>query len=116
MLPLLRYIEHNPLRAHLVRQTENLQWGSLHRRLHESAEKKALLTDPPVPLGCSCTERVGQLQSEPDLAALWHCVARGQPFGGASWMRKVSLQSGLENTICPRGRPRRKPADNRRAR
>jgi putative transposase len=105
LLTLLRYVERNPLRAGLVCRAETWPWGSLYRRMSGTPEERALLTDPPLPLGSEWMEHVNQPQSEAELAALRRSVIRGQPFGSDSWTAKVTVRLGLEHTIRPRGRP-----------
>jgi putative transposase len=104
-LAVLRYVERNPLRAGVVRRAEAWRWGSLYRRTHGTAEEKALLADPPVPLGRQWLEHVNRPQSEAELEAVRRSVQRGQPFGGQAWKLKVARQLGLEHTFRPRGRP-----------
>ena len=55
LLAVLRYVDRNPLRAGLVRRAEEWRWGSLYRRTQGTAEERALLADPPVPLGKTWT-------------------------------------------------------------
>jgi putative transposase len=103
----LRYVERNPLRAGLVTQAEAWRWGSLYRRVHGTPEERALLAESPVPLGRRWCKYVNQPQSDAELEAIRRSVARGQPFGGDGWRRKVSQQLDLEHTFRPRGRPRK---------
>src|SRR4051812_41222235 len=107
LLAVLRYVERNPLRAGLVARAEDWRWGSLHRRTQGSPDERALLADPPVPLGPLWCDHVNQPQSEGELEALRRSVARGQPFGGEAWCGKITRQLGLEHTFRSRGRPRK---------
>jgi putative transposase len=109
LLAVLRYVERNPLRAGLVEKAEQWRWGSLHRRTHGTADDRALLSESPVPLGRQWCAHVNQAQNEGELEAIRRSVARGQPFGGDAWRRKVTGQLGLEHTFRPRGRPRKQP-------
>ena len=108
LLSVLRYVERNPLRAELVRDAEAWRWSSLYRRLSGSADEQALLSDPPVALGKHWRDHVNQPQTDAEEAAIRMSIARGQPYGGATWMAKVTRQLGLEHTLRPRGRPRKK--------
>ncbi len=105
----MRYVERNPLRAALVERAEQWPWGSLHRRVHGSADEQALLAESPVPLGRKWTEHVNQVETDAELVALRRSVTRGQPYGGDVWRGKVSKQLGLEHTFRARGRPRKLP-------
>ena len=107
LLTVLRYVERNPLRAGVVKRAENWRWGSLYRRVHGTAEKQAMLSESPVPLGRSWCKHVNEPQQEAELAAIRRSIARGQPFGGEKWQAKVTQQLGLEHTFRPRGRPKK---------
>ncbi len=61
-LPGRVYVERNPLRAGLVKRAEDWRWGSLYRRTKGTAGERALLSDPPVPLGKSWADHVNQPQ------------------------------------------------------
>ena len=115
LLAVLRYVERNPLRAGLVTRAEEWRWGSLYRRTQGTAEERALLAESPVPLGRLWAEHVNQPESEAELEAIRRSVTRGQPFGGEAWRAKVVRQLGLEHTIRPRGRPRKRPPSNSNA-
>jgi putative transposase len=107
LLTVLRYVERNPLRAGLVRQAEGWRWGSLYRRTQGTPEEQSLLSDPPMPLGRLWPQHVHQPQTEAEREAIRCSVARGRPYGGDAWSKKVTKQLGLEHTIRPRGRPRK---------
>jgi putative transposase len=107
LLAVLRYVERNPLRAGLVTRAERWRWGSLYRRVHGTDEERALLAEPPIPLGRRWRDHVNQPQSELEVAAIRRSVVRGQPFGSDAWRRKVTRQLGLEHTFRPRGRPKK---------
>jgi len=110
LLAVLRYVERNPLRAGLVERAEDWRWGSLYRRIHGTADQRALLADSPIPLGRLWCAHVNEPQNEAELETIRRCVSRGRPFGGDSWSSKVARQLGLEYTFRARGRPRRQPS------
>ena len=105
----MRYVERNPLRADLVERSEDWPWGSLYRRTQGDAESQSLLAESPVPLGALWTDHVNRAETEAELEALRRSVARGQPFGGETWTKKVAKQLALEHACRPRGRPRKIP-------
>ena len=109
LLAVLRYVERNPLRAALVERAEAWRWGSLYRRVLGTPDERALLTDPPVPLGRRWCEYVNEPQTESELEAIHRSFRRGQPYGSDAWTTKVAHQLGLEHTFRPRGRPRKPP-------
>ena len=108
LLSVIRYVERNPLRAGLVRRAELWQWGSLWRRTHGDGECRAVLSDWPVEVPRNWTARVNQPQTPAELDALRCCVLRGRPFGGDEWVHRMVARLGLESSIRPRGRPRKK--------
>jgi putative transposase len=105
LLAVLRYVERNPLRAGLVRRAETWPWSSLSWR--RSGRRPDLLSSWPIPCPRNWVARVNAAQSETELAAVRHCVARGAPFGDERWTTRVAKRLGLESTLRPRGRPRR---------
>ena len=107
LLAVLRYVERNPLRAGLVERAEDWRWGSLYRRLHGTAEERAFLCEPPVPLGRRWAAYVNRPQNEAELQAIAESIRRGRPYGSDSWQAKVAKQLHLESTFRPRGRPRK---------
>jgi len=102
-----RYVEQNALRAKLVRKAETWQWGSLWRWRSGDAQQKQLLSTWPVRRSPGWLKHVNQPLSKAELKALHGCVARGNPYGSESWSRRIVKSLGLENTVRPRGRPRK---------
>lgn len=107
LLAVLRYVERNPLRAGLVERAEEWRWGSLYRRLAGTPEERALLSESPVPLGRGWCEHVNRPQTEAEEQAIQCSIRRGQPYGGDTWLAKVTRQLNLEHTFRPRGRPKK---------
>lgn len=103
----LRYVERNALRAGLVRRAENWRWGSLHHRVHGGGPS---LDTGPGPLPQGWVEYVNRPETEAELAALRQSALRGAPFGTESWRERTAAALGLEATLRPRGRPRKKEA------
>lgn len=108
-LTLCRYVERNPLRARLVKRAEQWRWSSLWRREQRSPKLCAWLSDWPVDRPRNWRRRVNQAETAAELEALRACVGRGRPFGGPAWTPGVVRRLGLENTLRPRGRPRKRP-------
>jgi len=52
--------------------------------------------------------RVNRPQTREERKAVTLCIARGRPFGGPVWVRRMAGRLGLESTLRPRGRPRKK--------
>jgi putative transposase len=104
----LRYVERNALRANLVKRAEDWRWSSLWRRTCKDPAQRAILTDWPVAETGDWIRRVNQAQTEAELKALRGSVMRGSPFGSDLWARRTAKRLGLEYTLRPRGRPRKK--------
>jgi putative transposase len=52
---------------------------------------------------------VNKPQSEAELEALRRSVSRGRPDGSEVWVQDIVQRLGLQATIRPRGRPRKRP-------
>ena len=103
----LRYVERNPLRAGLVRRAEAWPWSSLSWRA--SGKRPEMLSDWPVPCPRNWLSIVNGVETEAELSDLRRSIARGAPFGDAQWSKRVARQLGLEASLRPRGRPRKRP-------
>ena len=104
----LRYVERNALRANLVPRAEDWRWGSLWRHVHGSADQKGMLSVWPLPRPRQWKSLVNKPQTDGELEALRRCVNLGQPFGSEKWIEQTARNLGLESTLRPRGRPRKK--------
>lgn len=104
-----RYVERNALRAGLVQRAENWLWSSLWQRCQNRIpDDYPPLYTWPLPLPRSWTTYVNQPQSDAELAALRMAIHRGRPFGSTSWQLCTAKRLGLESTLRPRGRPRKR--------
>jgi putative transposase len=102
----LRYVERNPLRAGLVSRAEDWVWSSL-----PACRKAPLLPwlEPgPAPRHSEWLEYVQRPQSDAELIALRRSVQRGIPFGSEQWVEETAARLGLESTLNPPGRPRKR--------
>jgi putative transposase len=106
---LVRYVERNPLRAGLVVAAQDWRWSSLWRRASGSAADRALLSRWPLPLPRGWLEHVNAPLTEAELDAVRRAIQRGSPLGGDAWQRTAARRLGLQSTLRPRGRPRKKP-------
>lgn len=98
-LTVVRYVLQNPVRAGLVKQTGDWPWSSL---------SYAELVDPwPVPPPADTTW-LEQALPKSDLELLRTSVERQTPFGTSGWQRAAAALLGLEHTLRPRGRPRKR--------
>lgn len=103
-LTVLRYIESNPLRAELVKNSSDWQYSSL--AIRNGLEKGELTIDAgPVKVPENWNGLVNGLPGERVEATLQNCIKRGCPFGKENWMKSVTRKLGLQITLKPRGRP-----------
>ena len=108
-LAVLRYVERNPLRACLVPRAEAWLWSSLRRRLGFDAAVLLPLHPGPVSLPRDWLARVNRAQSAAELEAVRRSLKRSQPYGSDAWQRQTAMRLGLEYTLQPQGRPRKRP-------
>ena len=52
------------------------------------------------------TRHFNGVETEAELKALRHSLARGTPFGDTTWQTKTAAFLGLESSLRPRGRPK----------
>ncbi len=107
-LTVLRYVERNPVRAKSlpVRKAQRWPWSSLGTP-PKQIEKPPLAAGP-VRRPDDWLAWVNQPLTEPELKALRNCVARGTPYGSERWQKQTARRLGLESSLRPRGRPRKK--------
>lgn len=103
-----RYVERNALKANLVRSADQWRWSSLYRWLHGTAQDKQILSSWPLPRKRQWLDHVNTPLTESEYAALQNCVRRGSPFGEDHWQESKVAELGLQSTVKPRGRPRKK--------
>lgn len=110
-LTVARYVERNPLRAHLVRRAENWRWGSLWRYYQGEAKAKVLLSDWPVSRPRNWLAYVNRSETAMELEAVRKSAQRGCPYGDEPWQSRIAKRLSLESTLRPRGRPRKEEGD-----
>jgi putative transposase len=103
---LLRYIESNAQRAKLVRAPQAWPWSSLRQRLN--GDPLDLLDAWPVDRPRNWTALVARPLSEQVVQMLQTCIRRGRPLGSPEWVKRTVKRLGLEFTVRPQGRPRKK--------
>jgi len=108
----VRYVERNALRAGLVDRAEAWRWSSLWRRTHGTLDQRQWLGAWPMSEPNDWLQFVNKPQTEAEVAAIRRSVARGQPYGGESWVQRTAERLGLESTLRAPHRPR-KDATNR---
>ncbi len=104
-LTLLRYVEANPLRAKLVSRAQDWNWSSLGC---EDRISRKLLSAWPVVRPRHWTALVNEPVGPADQRRLKESFDRGRPLGGDSWTLQMASRMGLEHTMNPRGRPKKR--------
>jgi putative transposase len=104
LLTVLRYIERNPVRAVLVERAQDWRWSSAWL-----PPRATPILDPwPIPRPSNWLEWVNEPQTEAEVERLRECLRRGRPFGDGVWMEATAKRLGLESSLRPQGRPRKK--------
>jgi putative transposase len=112
-LTVCRYVERNALRAGLVRRAENWRWCSLWRREKGPAQAAAVLSSWPVDPPGNWVQRVNTAETAQELERIRRSLDRNRPYGSPVWQVRTARRLGLESTIRPRGRPKKKTSKRR---
>lgn len=108
LLTLIKYVERNPVRAHLVKNCEEWQWGSAWRRINRTKEQAKLLDPGPTPFPRGYREWINTPDKEDDLLTICNSIKRGAPYGNPTWVEKMVTDYNLGSTMNPEGRPRKR--------
>jgi len=104
LLAVCRYVERNALRANLVGKAEEWKWSSLG----QVSPHHVMLDPGPIERPRNWTAHVNRPETDKELEALRRAVVRGHPFGAEGWQQQTAKMLGLEATLRPRGRPRKR--------
>lgn len=120
LLTVLRYIEANPLRAEIVRHAGDYPWSSygLHGCGETNELVDRLINYEELSPYAAVRQRVWEKMvhrpiEEQALAAIRRSSATGLPYGNHAWVERLAKRLGLDLTIRPRGRPRKKEASDK---
>ena len=106
LLMALRYVESNPVRAGLVSSAKDWQWSSHKARITGVSDE--LIDEVPIELPKDWGKYVDKPFKDKELEKLRKSVNRQSPYGEEGWQRRICQQLGLESTIRPRGRPKKR--------
>ena len=106
LITILRYVESNPVRAGLVSTAKDWKWSNHRERLSINAVK--IIDNPPLELPRDWAKFVDGPITVQELKKIHRSLNRQSPFGDDEWQIKISRALGLQHTINPRGRPRKK--------
>jgi putative transposase len=105
LITVLRYVEGNPFRGKLVLSSKDWLWSSHRERIGK--ESGNILDTLPIRLPSNWTDYVDEHLECVELENLRQSVNRQAPFGDIGWQKKISQQLGSEQTLKPRGRPKK---------
>lgn len=105
-LTLARYVERNAKKANLVKKAENWKWSSGWRREHGTAQQKQLISTWPVSVPRDYLPWLNEPQTEDEEKTIEQSIAKGNPFGGDSWVEKIVKIFNLGQTLRNVGRPK----------
>lgn len=105
-LTILRYIEGNPVRAGLVKSARDWPWSSHLERIGK--KDCGMLDKLPIDLPKDWTRYVDEPLTQKELESIRKSVIRQCPYGEPEWQLKMCKMLGLESSLNPRGRPKKK--------
>ncbi len=108
LLSVMRYVERNPLRAHLVKYVENWKYSSLYRRLKGTPKQKKILTDPEIILPRDYRKFIQEPISEDEINMIRNSISKNTPYGNSLWKDRMVDRFKLQATVRERGRPKGK--------
>jgi putative transposase len=97
----LRYVERNALRAGLVRRSADWLWSS-------ASSCAVPLADWPIDRPRQWRSWVDKPQTPAEETALYQCIQRNRPFGDDRWAKHMATRLGIESSLRPRGRPKKR--------
>ncbi len=106
LLTVLRYIERNPVRANLVNFAKDWAWSSHRERIGQTW--RSLADKVPIDLPDNWDRYVDEPLIDKELQEIRKSINRQSPYGSSDWQEKISEELGLESTLRPRGRPRKR--------
>lgn len=105
LLTVLRYIELNPVRAHLVARAEDWCWSSA--RAWSESVRSSRVEAGPVARPHLWLDWVNGAMEEMDSQRIRQSVNRGAPFGTDAWTAVTAELLGLDASLRPIGRPQK---------
>ncbi len=101
LLSVIRYVERNPLRAKLVKKSDNWKFSSLSDNL----KKTKLISPWPIEKPSDYLSFVNVPLSDNEEYNIKYSVVRGKPYGSDAWSSKMIDIYKLVSTIRGKGRP-----------
>jgi putative transposase len=101
-LNVCRYVERNPLRAHLVHGADEWPWSSCAAR-ERGADQ--MIDAWPITCPSNWLAMVNTRENDDDLQHVRDAVSRSIPYGDPEWVGDTAKAMGVESRLRPRGRP-----------
>ncbi len=111
LVTVVRYVERNAHRAHLVTRAEDWPWSSLGAPRAGIDAAPQLASEDLLRRG-DWTEFVNAPMTEAEATAVEQSIRRDRPFGSESWTRATAERLGLESSLRSRGGQRRRDKIN----
>jgi putative transposase len=102
-----RYVEQNPVRAGLAERADLWRWSSAWRRRHGDDAQQAVLAGWPLARPDDWSRTLSRPQPPGEVEAIQRCVRKGAPYGAGRWVKQSAVRLGLEQSLRPRGRPKK---------
>jgi len=102
---LIRYVERNPVRANLVPAAVDWRWSSVRERIYRPKNK--IIDESPVFIPEKWKSYVDKPLTSQELEKIRLCMNRQSPFGNSKWKKYICKKYGSEQSIRPRGRPKK---------
>ena len=102
----IRYVERNPLRAKLVKKTENWGFSSLARRISNNPDKLNLLSSWPIPMPNNYLAFVNTALDSIEEKNIKSSIMKGRPYGSDMWSDQVIAKYDLYSSTREVGRPK----------
>jgi len=112
VLACMRYIEMNPVRAHMVESPESYKWSSYHVNANDTHDR--LVTPHITYLALSRTKKYRLLKyidlfsehlDDKVLKAIRNCAQTGTPLGGSKFVKQIEDKLKVKVGYSRRGRP-----------
>lgn len=108
LVDVIRYVEQNPLRAHLVSKAEEWKWSSLFNRKRDTEKSRTLLAPLPTELPVNYLESVNTILQEYSIKEIRHAISKGAPFGSEGWTEWMVQTYNMQGSQRGTGRPKKK--------
>ena len=105
---MLKYVEANPKRAKIVKQCEKYLYSSAYNRVNNISDE--LLSELPIDIPNDWGKYINDKEDKTNLDFIRNSIERQSPLGKELWQLNMAKKHGLESTLNPIGRPRRKDA------